>query len=56
MKGERCEAACFPPAVGADDPFAYVPQALGFTLARVLGLNKYCPLYLGRFSTLCCLL
>lgn len=33
-------------------PLAYVPQALGFTLARVLGLNSIALLYLGRFFNL----
>ena len=33
-------------------PLAYVPQALGFTLARVLGLNSIALLYLGRFLNL----
>ncbi len=30
-------------------PLAYMPQALGFTLARILGLNSISLLYLGRF-------
>ena len=33
-------------------PLAYVPQALGFTLARALGLNSIALLYLGRFFNL----
>lgn len=33
-------------------PLAYVPQALGFTLARVLDLNSIALLYLGRFFNL----
>lgn len=33
-------------------PLAYVPQALGFTLARILGLNSIALLYLGRFFNL----
>ncbi len=33
-------------------PLAYVPQALGFTLARTLGLNSIALLYLGRFFNL----
>ena len=33
-------------------PLAYMPQALGFTLARILGLNSIALLYLGRFFNL----
>ena len=34
-------------------PLAYMPQALGFTLARILGLNSIALLYLGRFLISC---
>ena len=36
----------------ADTPLAYWPQALGFVLARLLGLGSLVLLYLGRLFNL----
>ena len=39
-------------SAGYHQPLAYVPQAIGISLARILGLNTVCLLYFGRLCNL----
>ncbi len=48
--GEGFSSTMHPPVVTT--PFAYVPQALGIGLARLLGLGSVILLYLGRLGNL----
>ena len=45
-----CAVSTYPPVVTT--PLAYVPQAIGITLARLLGMNSLGLAYLGRFFNL----
>lgn len=49
--GETGRAVSYQPNVRTT-PLAYVPQALGITLARILGLGSIGLLFLGRFMNL----
>ena len=39
-------------SAGYHHALAYVPQAIGISVARLLGLNTVCLLYFGRFCNL----
>ena len=43
-------SSTYPPVTTT--PLAYVPQAIGISVARLLGLNTVCLLYFGRFCNL----
>ena len=43
-------SSTYPPVTTT--PLAYVPQAIGISLARILGLNTVCLLYFGRLCNL----
>ncbi len=43
-------SSVYPPVTTT--PLAYLPQAIGISLARLMGLNTVCLLYFGRFCNL----
>ncbi|MCI8982688.1 MAG: DUF2142 domain-containing protein [Hungatella sp.] len=48
--GDQLMVSVYPPVVTT--AAAYIPQALGISIARVLNLNSICLVYLGRFLNL----
>ena len=50
VEGNGTAVSVYPPVVTT--PLVYLPQALGFSLARILGLGSLALLYLGRFFNL----